>query len=263
MVFRDTQREEYKNNPLEEVICQIRFPPILKIGTTIPAEFQDRIRKQFPLYEQPNALPVPDQVREILSQIGIENPFSSQTSHLHRFNTSDRTRSITLQSEFIAFSVTDYKRWQAFRHQLEFIEREFRCLYEPHFYSRIGLRYRDRIVRENLGLENHTWSDLLKDDITGFLGQEQHHKLIDQSITAVQMRLPGTDDAQLTLQYGMQPQSEQVSASFFIDADLFIEKRTELNDTFEILDQFNRIAGNIFRWAISSTLRDALGPEPI
>lgn len=263
MVFPDTPREEYVHNPLEEVICQLRFPPILKIGTTAPAEFQDRIRRQFPLYEQGTAVPIPEQVMGMLSNSGLENVLASQMPRLHRFTTEDGARSISLQHDFIALRVTDYKRWQDFRERFELAEREFRRLYEPQFYSRVGLRYRDTIIREDIGLKGRPWGDLIDRDLAGLLGHAEA-RTVTQTTGAVQMSLPEIEGAQLTLQYGLQPKSEQLPCgAYTIDADIFTEQRTEPNDCFRLLGQFNRIAGNIFRWAISDTLRDALDAKPI
>ena len=266
MLFPQTGRVEYSNNPLEEVICQVRFPPILKIGANSPAEFQDHIRKLFPLYEEQSdgGISLPNQVREMLSEAGIEGLFPTQTPRLHRFSTEDASRSVSLQSDFIAFAVNDYKRWQDFREQFGLIERKFRCLYEPSFYSRIGLRYRDVITRKNLGLERYSWGDLLNRDLVGLLGDEEVSSRAGQAVTVIQMRLPDIEGAQLTLRYGLLPHPDQDPLdSYAIDTDIFIEQRVEPNDCFRLLDKFNGITGNIFRWAISDILRDALGPNPI
>ena len=48
MPFPETDRVIYAHNPLEQVICQFRFPPILRIDSELPAQFQDRIRHEFP-----------------------------------------------------------------------------------------------------------------------------------------------------------------------------------------------------------------------
>ena len=264
MVFPTSQREEYENNPLEEVICQLRFPTILKIRTTAPAEFQDRVRQRFPLYGQQSPTPaVPEQIRGLLSQAGIDDLFASQAPSQHRFTTENMARSISLQPEFIAFTVKDYSRWHDFRQQFELIEREFRCLYRPQFYSRIGLRYRDVITRETLGLGGKHWGDLLNSDIAGILGKKESNELTTQALTVIQMRLVEIAGAELTLRHGLQRQADQDITSYLIDTDIFIKERTEPSDTFKLLDQFNRAAGNIFRWAISDTLRNALGPERI
>ena len=262
-MFPNTPREEYRENPIEEVICQFRFPPILKIGTTTPAEFQDQIRTQFPLYQPQDALPpIPDQVRGILSQVGMENLLGSQLPRVHQFATEDGASTVSLQTDFIALRVTDYERWDAFRELFESVEGNFKLLYEPQFYSRIGLRYRDVIIRENLGLDSVPWSELLNGDLVGLLRHDRS-TLITQSVAAVQMELTEINNAHLTLQYGLQAQTEQSPSVYFIDTDIAIEQRTEPDDVFSLLNQFNRAAGDIFRWAIKDTLRNALGPTSI
>ena len=45
-------RQIFKRRQLLEVICQLRFPDILKIESTDPAEFQDRIRGEYPQYQK-------------------------------------------------------------------------------------------------------------------------------------------------------------------------------------------------------------------
>ena len=40
----------YGRPQLREVICQLRFPAILSIGSHEPADFQEAIRQEFPRY---------------------------------------------------------------------------------------------------------------------------------------------------------------------------------------------------------------------
>ena len=42
----------YRRNQLVEVICQLRFPEILSIGTQVPDAFQEAIRDAFPQYRR-------------------------------------------------------------------------------------------------------------------------------------------------------------------------------------------------------------------
>jgi len=35
-------------SPLNEVICQVRYPPVLRIAEENPIGFQERLRGQFP-----------------------------------------------------------------------------------------------------------------------------------------------------------------------------------------------------------------------
>jgi len=57
MPFPDSKRAFYGKNPLEEVVCQLRFPPILRIEVETPAVFQDKVRQVFPLYKRLTVVP--------------------------------------------------------------------------------------------------------------------------------------------------------------------------------------------------------------
>ncbi|GDX40579.1 hypothetical protein LBMAG21_08710 [Armatimonadota bacterium] len=50
MPFPQTNRGIYAKNPLVEVVCQLRFPPILSINQSNLADFQSHIRDVYPLY---------------------------------------------------------------------------------------------------------------------------------------------------------------------------------------------------------------------
>ena len=47
-MFSNQPRKFYRRSPLIEVICQLRFPDILKIEAHEPADFQDAIRQVYP-----------------------------------------------------------------------------------------------------------------------------------------------------------------------------------------------------------------------
>ena len=49
-MFSNEERVSYAKSQIVEVICQLRFPEILSIETTIPDRFQEAIRHIFPQY---------------------------------------------------------------------------------------------------------------------------------------------------------------------------------------------------------------------
>src|SRR5258708_615126 len=49
--FPDAERVIYDHNTLGEVLCQVKFPPVLRIEAELPAQFQDRIRDVFEIYK--------------------------------------------------------------------------------------------------------------------------------------------------------------------------------------------------------------------
>ena len=62
-MFSKEKRCIYQNNNLGEVICQLRFPEILTIETTLPAQFQEAIRAVFPRYSVRTELSAPQHYR--------------------------------------------------------------------------------------------------------------------------------------------------------------------------------------------------------
>ena len=70
MPFPESKRVVYQQNPLVEVICQIRFPTILQIGSEEPTAFQNSVRAEYPLYEKadrPGKLP--REISELLDNL--------------------------------------------------------------------------------------------------------------------------------------------------------------------------------------------------
>lgn len=46
--FPHTPDVRLANSPLVEVVCQVRFPPILRINKEEPSDFQEAVRQRFP-----------------------------------------------------------------------------------------------------------------------------------------------------------------------------------------------------------------------
>ncbi|MEI3304667.1 MAG: TIGR04255 family protein [Dysosmobacter sp.] len=59
MLFSDRSRSNYRNAPIHEVICQLRFPTILTINSVEPADFQEAIRDAFPQYARRQDIAAP------------------------------------------------------------------------------------------------------------------------------------------------------------------------------------------------------------
>ena len=59
MPFPDYGRVIYQRNPLIEVICQVRFPPVLRIDVEPPAAFQEAIRDEFEVLSEDAGIEAP------------------------------------------------------------------------------------------------------------------------------------------------------------------------------------------------------------
>jgi len=262
MPFPESKRVVYRNNPLVEVICQLRFPTILEISATDPAGFQNRIRDHYPLYERPHeGQALPKEIEGILDRLPIPRFPEGIT---HKFLVEDSSRFISLTPDFLAITERNYRKWENFSLEitraLEALEGE----YHPAFYSRTGLRYVDVIDKGALGLQNEPWESLLNPAVVGILAEGD----LCESVRDIQGRALialGEDvvaGGLATLRYGL-TKLDAGDVAYQFDVDLFTTERSTGGDVARILAKFNQLAGHLFRWAITHKLEEALGPMEI
>jgi len=253
MVFPVSDRIVFEQNPLEEVICQLRFPTILSISTN-PAEFQEQIRESYPLYEaEPNAGLLQDFAVK-LRDLGSGVPANLLGSVTHKFRPEDQQSSISLTNDFVAFSTNSYVTWEQFVAEVECAKAALENIYPPAFYTRVGLRYRNRIDREQLGLADRRWDDLIIPELVGPLAQADIQTGLNKYRAEALIDLTEVDNANVMVRFGLE--SNHI---FFIDADFYVPEKADANRVRPILDTFNRLDGYFFRWAILGPLREALG----
>ena len=262
MPFPPTPREIYRDNPLEEVIFQLRFPTILSITSGPPAKFQEQIRDEYPWYAQqgPADLPdVPSELREMIQGFGMPQlPFTYQ------FETENRTRTISLAQDAVSVQERQYHQWLDFRKEIQRTEGILREIYAPAFYTRIGLRYRDVLDRSHYGLETIPWSELLNPIFLGVLGsREVPQEAVQQSQSQVVLTIPDVDGGQVSLQHGLAAREGEDPSVYLIDADFYTQSRCHSDDAFDAADKFNKWAGHLFRWAITDVLREKLQPDGV
>jgi uncharacterized protein (TIGR04255 family) len=262
MPLPETKRVVYSRNPLAEVTAQLRFPPILKIESETPAQFQDQIRDCYPRYQQlrpasqlPAGLPL--QMQNLIQSMG-----SAAGPIQHVFETQDQKFVVTLSRESLAFKTTSYTRWEAFRERLGILRDILEQTYRPAYYSRIGLRYVNIIRRSVLDLNNVPWADLLNPSIGGELTSPEIGECIDSASSQLHCKLED-DNHFLNLRTGIALAEPNKERCFLIDCDFHTHKQTELTNVTTFLDTFNRASGNLFRWTIQDRLRDALQPQPL
>jgi uncharacterized protein (TIGR04255 family) len=262
MAFPESERVVYEVHTLNQVICQLTFPPILAIGSEAPAAFQDRIRNEYPLYQRQETPQVPKEISDLLANLPVRPP----ASVVHHFSTADEKRVIALGPESVSVTETDYDEWPALRPQIEIAKRALEEIYQPAFYSRVGLRYQDVLDRDVLGLAHRAWSDLLNPALTGFLGAEEaeiRESVTEQWETTVVRLDPPVAGGAVRVQHGLATAEGESKVVYLLDADYFTNTRQEGAAVLDILDHFRREAGNLFRWAISPLLDDALGRREV
>ena len=143
-------RQIFKRRQLLEVICQLRFPDILKIESTDPAEFQDRIRGEYPQYQK--------KVEQLPPQIVNGKPVPQGTVNNYQFISEDSQWKVSLTKGFVALSTHGYLRWEEFAKRLDRVLAALIQLYQPAYFTRVGLRYINAIDRAALPPLANYWA---------------------------------------------------------------------------------------------------------
>lgn len=249
MQFPESPRVRYSRNPLVEVICQLRFPKILRIESETPVAFQEAVRSEYPLLNTSGAVELP----------GV---FISQGLS-YEFVDKEGDWKLVLSSDFIALSTLRYQKWENFRDRLLSAIELLVKYYSPSHFTRIGLRYQDVIIRSELELQTSSWQSLLQPSVLGIFAVDNlPEQDFLEALSVFTCRLDYSE-AILGVRYGLAQKPESEELGYLIDADFYTENLMEINDAIPYLDRFNREAGNFFRWCITEELHQALKPEPI
>ena len=252
-MFSQEARCVYRRNQLGEVICQLRFPEILSINTAVPAEFQEAIREEFPVYAARKEALVP-----------APGAQPGQPGMNYQFATADGAWRVNLTGRFLSLSTSRYTCWEDFAARLDKPLAAFIRIYRPAFFERVGLRYVNFISRRALELNHIPFRMLMSPQYLGLLS--------DPEINETQA-VRSTVDADTALRSGCRvkihagpgmvrrPGQTDSEPKFILDLDLYMPGRLELNLSAGALNTLHAQAYPIFRGAITDTLHEAMDPE--
>jgi uncharacterized protein (TIGR04255 family) len=261
MPFPEAPKVIYDKNPLDLVICQLRFPPILKIDAEIPADFQDLVRRQFPNFNETAEVAIeipPGQSAQIPVDV-LRQMLPSNKNY--EFSSEDEVWKINLTRTFVALSTKGYPRWSEFKKKLE-IPFEALCkVYSPNYFSRVGLRYIDVIRRSKLELTDIDLKELLSPYISGPLNSADVGPFVKNFESKYEINLvDGLGIARIIAKF-VEFKEENNEICFMIDSDFSRKEKINIASALELLDSFNLKAHRLFRWCITDKLHKAMGPK--
>ena len=259
MLLSNEPHVHYGRNALIEVICQIRFPSILKIDAEKPVQFQDQIRRDFPKYfvrQEQRAMPGAMQPEQDKRRSEIAN---------HNFISTDGQWKINLTQDFFSLSTVHYTSWEEFARQVDMPFARFLQIYQPAYFERIGLRYVNAFARTEEQARTLRWSDWIQPHFLGVLGADDVPDGAIRKCT-VNMELTLPDGCGLRTHAGpgmvKRPgQPDEKLARFILDNDLSVSGKLSASQTAESLVKLHEDAYRIFRGAITDDLSDLLEPD--
>ncbi len=261
MLYSDHPRVHYDKPQLAEVICQLRFPAILSIGSREPVDFQEAVRGMFPRYavkqEQPPAPP---------SALGARTEAPRPVVN-HSFISADGHWKLNLTQGFISLSTVTYPGWEGFGQRFDLPLAQFIKIYQPAFFERIGLRYVNIFSRRTLELEGEPWRELIAAPYLGVLAEED----VDETTTRkcsvdVEMGLDSTCRAKVHAGPGMVKQNapnapQDPEVKFILDIDLFMGGQIDPRMAAGGLETLHGHSTPLFQGAITDKLHTALEPR--
>ena len=260
-MFSNEERCLYQKNQLAQVICQLRFPEILTIGTNAPADFQEAIRADFPVYQRKTETPAP----KLSGAPGNFQVMNQTPTVNHEFMTPDGVWKVNLTTKFISLSTTRYTGWEEFASRLDKPLANFISVYHPAYFERVGLRYINIISRKALELEE-PFRELIHPRYLGILVDEQ---VAEQSAARcsvdAEFNIRGGCRAKIHAGPGLVKKqgSQDPEVKFIFDQDLYMPGNVPVNLSAGALQTLHGQAFAIFRDAITDKLHDAMEPRSI
>ena len=242
---------QLSNAPIDEVICQVRFPFIFRINTEEPSEFQEEIRDEFPKAEIEQGLlfPFPEPGnKDVLGDTQIKKTY--------RFRTMDEKTVVSLSSDFYALLTNQYTHWNDFSRYLKKVDKAIKKIYKPAYSTRVGLRYINRITPHNTGLA--TLNEILQLLNTDLISYFQNEYWIDP--LEMESRILLTDEnakMNIRTRHG---NDKQGNPFFLLDFDYFEEGELALKNLIERLDTYHSVIYRAFRWCIPDESLSVFNP---
>ena len=256
------KRCRYGSNQLAEVICQFYFPEILTIAANPPVAFQEAIRDQYPRFQRRMEIPAPKLIGKP-GQFRLEN----QPGNINcQFATADDIWRVNLTSRFLSLSCSRYTCWEEFAAHLDKPLVELIRIYRPSYFQRVGLRYRNVISRQTLGLTEKRFSELIA---PCYLGPLTEPDVNEATATRCNLDLEMASRGGCRIQIHAGPMKNRSAGNadqetkFVFDQDLYIAGNVPLNLSAAALNTMHEQAWAVFRGAITDTLHNAMEPEQL
>lgn len=258
MLFSDRPRTHYEKPLAHEVICQLRFPTILTINNTEPADFQEAVREDFPQYARRQDQLPPRVVN------GKPEPQAPVTNY--HFLSQDGRWKLNLTRDFIALSTLAYPGWEDFARMLDKPLAEFIQVYQPAYFQRIGLRYVNIVSRKKLDLEGTPWSELFT---PAYLGPLAEPDIAPEQIPAFtaefSVKMDSSSTAKVKTGTGRlqaRPGTPQdPEEKYILDLDLSMGGNLPCTFAAGALETLHGHAAPVFEGAVTDTLRRAMDPQ--
>lgn len=259
MPFPKVERVKYSKSPLDNVVCQLRFPPVLEIDFELPYKFQNAIRKQFPIYEE--KVEMHQEINIGLNGAMMDSMPRLSSNKNHEFISEDGLWRINLTRTFMSISTTKYDTWEDMLERLKNPLKALKEIYTPAFISRVGLRYVDIFCRTNMGLENVSWSELIQPYFLGMLSSGVASSI--NEMNNVYEICCDDRASMIRIETGLVRKMDNNEQCFMMDSDVYTTEKVLLENVENKLNYLHDRASRLVRYAITDKMHNGMEPEKL
>jgi uncharacterized protein (TIGR04255 family) len=250
-----------ENDQLAQVLCQIRFSPVLRINQDDAViDFQEAIRRTYPRYAKQQGMSV------LITPQGVQQQPVPVAQH--RFDDSDGVFTAILTTDFVALETNQYTDVNDFVGRVVALAKAVEDHYAPAEIHRVGLRF----INE-LRLTSPDAKSEMRDAITPtLLGATGTDELIDVVVGAQQILELAGDDTRMLVRHGLnaqggttveqlvlqnQPNPDLAHPFYLLDIDAFAERnvRYSVEGIEATLREFNDYGRSFFAWSVREEYR--------
>ena len=256
----------YEKNPIIEVLAQVRFDRLdaLMAG---PSVMLKALFNECGFLTETTEQSASIQINFGSSTEQPSPPFIPVPPVFH-YVAADEQSKLSVCADFVAVSCNKYVDWTQFKSRLIPVFTSFAEM-NPHLnVIRIGLRYRDLIERENLGLQGVPWGELLAPIICGVFGAQDFfeddaikEQAVEQQVSQVLLNF---GESKLLLQSALLRSTDELSTqAVLIDSDFYCELPEKMVASMveKVIDSLHENADAVFRRCIKDKLHVAFQPN--
>lgn len=258
--FQDPPPSEVhlESAPLDRVICQVRFPPIMSIGLEeFVAGFQEAIRPDYPLMSQFGLARFQMIFQAAPGGAEMVPPGASQLPppmRGYRFDTADHLWRLFLTPEFLALETSKYDDRDGFMTRLGKAFHALGAHIGPAHTTRLGVRYIDRIGGEPL----KRISDFFSPELLGLFHDPVQRQNVIQLLSEAQFVIP---EGRMVARWGLLPENASTDPStieprpeptWIMDLDASHEELVAFDADKLVLEarKLSERSYTFFRWAV-------------
>lgn len=269
MRIQSFDRVVYENNPLAEVICQIQFQRADSFTDDELGALKSSLAESgYTEFHEEMSISVSVPLRPVSGKdsMRLEVP----QTRVYHFSTPEGVWRASASAEFVALTCLKYLNWEDFAGRFIPLVKQISDMRQQVIPTRLGLRYKDLIEREALGLGGVPWHELVAPFLLGPLwpdaladGQAPDESEVLNSSAQSLLKL---DSSMLHLQSALLTSAQNNQRAFLVDADFFLDQNLPSNLVTELvtlkakLDTLHINAGALFRRGITERLHHALKP---